>query len=50
VNIVIGTMVEVNLGEDVRSVRSKLGMADSDYHAAWRTVNVSRLPTLPIPY
>ena len=35
-------MVIVSLGEDVRTVRSKLGMAATDYQNAWRSLNVSR--------
>ncbi|KAL2048939.1 hypothetical protein ABVK25_010792 [Lepraria finkii] len=29
----------VSLGEDVRSVRSKIGMADTEYHSAWKRLN-----------
>lgn len=34
-------MVEVQLGEDVRSVRRKIGMEPYDYPSLWRSLNVS---------
>lgn len=33
-------MVEIALGESVKSVRSKLGIESTDYHTAWGTLNV----------
>ncbi len=39
-------MSKITLGEDVRSVRSKLGIEDISYSTAWRTLNVSST-TLP---
>ena len=33
-------MAVVNLGDDVRTVRNKLGMEDADYHIVWRSLNV----------
>lgn len=44
----IDTNMEITLGESVHSVRSKLGMADTDYASAWKTVNVSRSMILPV--
>ena len=34
-------MVEIQLGEDVRSVRRKIGMEANDYLSQWRSINVS---------
>lgn len=33
-------MAEVQLGEDVRSVRRKIGMEANDYLSLWRLLNV----------
>ena len=33
-------MVAVQLGEDVRSVRWKIGMEANDYWSLWRSINV----------
>ena len=34
-------MTEIQLGEDVRSVRRKIGMEANDYLSLWRSINVS---------
>ena len=34
-------MVVIQLGEDVRSVRQKIGMDANDYLFLWRSMNVS---------
>ena len=43
-------MVEINLGDSAQSVRAKLGMADLDYHTAWRVINVKCVPNLAVCY
>lgn len=37
------TMVIVSLGDDVRTVRRKIDMDDTQYHKTWRLLNVCRL-------
>ena len=34
-------MEVIQLGEDVRSVRRKIGMEANDYLSLWRSINVS---------
>ena len=33
-------MVVVSLGDDVRTVRSKIGLGENDYTSSWRLLNV----------
>ena len=35
-------MVLVNLGDDVRTVRSKIGLGENDYTSSWRLLNVCK--------
>lgn len=38
----------VSLGDDVRTVRSTIGMEASDFHMAWRSLNVNSVLIAPI--
>lgn len=35
-----GTMIVVRLGDDVATVRTKIGMGEDDFRNAWRSLNV----------
>ena len=35
-------MVLVNLGDDVRTVRSKIELGENDYRSSWRLMNVRK--------
>lgn len=44
-SVCIQVMVVVQLGEDVRSVRWKIGMEANEYLSPWRLINVSVMMT-----